>query len=131
MLKTYIVIMLGGSFGVAARVWLSLAVASRWGETFPLGTLAVNISGCFLIGVFAALTGPDGVLLTSPLARQAIMLGVLGGYTTFSSFSLQTLDLLRENEILFAFLNMAGSLAGCLIATWIGLALGNWFNTRL
>lgn len=126
MLKTYIVTMLGGSFGVAARVWLSLAIADRWGETFPFGTLAVNVSGCFLIGVFAALTGPEGLFLTSPLVRQAVILGVLGGYTTFSSFSLQTVALLRENQILFAFLNMAGSLLGCLIATWLGLVLGNW-----
>ncbi len=126
MLKTYIVTMLGGSFGVAARVWLSLAIAGRWGETFPFGTLAVNVSGCFLIGVFAALTGPEGLFLTSPLVRQAVILGVLGGYTTFSSFSLQTVALLRENQILFAFLNMAGSLLGCLIATWLGLVLGNW-----
>lgn len=130
MLKTYLVVMLGGGLGAAARVWLSLAIATRWGETFPFGTLVVNVSGCFVIGLFAALTGPDGMLLTSPLLRQGVMLGVLGGFTTFSSFSLQTVALLKDGELMFALLNMAGSLAGCVIATWLGLALGSWFNSR-
>ena len=56
MLKTYIAVMLGGCLGVAARVWLSFAIASKWGETFPLGTLVVNVTGCFLIGAFKSFT---------------------------------------------------------------------------
>jgi CrcB protein len=130
MLKTYLVVMLGGGLGAVARVWLSLAIATRWGESFPFGTLVVNVSGCFVIGLFAALTGPDGLLLTSPLVRQGVMLGILGGFTTFSSFSLQTVALLKEGELMFALLNMAGSLAGCVVATWLGLAIGNWFNPK-
>ena len=74
----------GSALGGMARYWLSGLVAQRIGETFPWGTMMVNISGSFVIGLFAALTDPDGRWLVSPAARQFVMIGICGGYTTFS-----------------------------------------------
>jgi fluoride exporter len=91
----YFWIMLGSALGGAARYWFSGVVSNSIGETFPWGTMLVNISGSFVIGFFATLTGPDGRLLVSTTARQFVMIGLCGGYTTFSSFSLQTLNLAR------------------------------------
>src|SRR5215212_1864193 len=79
MLKTYLAVMLGGAFGTGLRLWLSGALATRYGEAFPVGTLVVNVAGSFIIGLFAALTGPDGLISASPLTRQFVMVGVLGG----------------------------------------------------
>jgi CrcB protein len=93
---TYVLVMLGGALGTGARFWLSGFVAERAGEFFPLGTLVVNISGSFVVGFFAAFTASERPLLVSPQFRQFFMIGVCGGYTTFSSFSLQTLDLAME-----------------------------------
>ena len=89
---SYLVVAIGGALGSVGRFWLSGAIAQNFGETFPSGTLLVNISGSLVIGFFAALTGPDGRIWSSPSFRQFFMIGLLGGYTTFSSFSLQTLD---------------------------------------
>ena len=122
MLKTYLAIMIGGGAGTGLRMALSSMLALKFGETFPVGTLLVNVTGCFVIGLFAALTGPEGPLLASPLTRQVIMIGVLGGYTTFSSFSLQTLVLLQDGEWLQAGLNVVLSVVLCLVAVWLGNA---------
>src|SRR3954471_2007191 len=106
MLKTYLAVMLGGAMGTGARMWLSSQLALRYGETFPIGTLVVNVAGCFIIGCFSALTGPGGVFLTSPLTRLVVMVVFLGGFTTFSSFSLQTLSLASDGEWLRAGMNV-------------------------
>ena len=127
---SYLVVAIGGALGSVARFWLSGAIAQRFGETFPAGTLLVNISGSLIIGFFAALTGPDGRLLVSPSFRQFFMIGVLGGYTTFSSFSLQTLALARDGEFLFAALNIVGSFVLCLLAVWLGDYLALLLNQR-
>ncbi len=119
----YILVMLGGSLGTAARFWLSGFVAERGGEVFPLGTLVVNVTGSFVIGFLAPYTDAEGVLLASPRLRQFLMIGVCGGYTTFSSFSLQTLDLVRDGDWLKAGLNTLLSVVFCLIAVWLGRAL--------
>lgn len=119
---------LGGALGTMARYWLSGFVAQRIGETFPWGTMAVNISGSFVIGLFAALTDPDGRWLVSPTARQFVMIGILGGYTTFSSFSFQTLNLAREGEWLWAGSNVLLSVVLCLAAVWLGHVLTMSFN---
>jgi fluoride exporter len=124
----YLVVMLGGALGTGARFWVSGVVAQRFGEAFPLGTLIVNVTGSFMIGFFAQVTGPDGVLLVRPIFRQFFMIGVCGGYTTYSSFSLQTLNLAREGEWLWAFGNTALSVLLCLIGVWIGYAVAEWFN---
>ena len=124
MFQTYILIMIGSALGGAGRYWCSGFVAQNFGETFPWGTIIVNIVGSFVIGFVATLTGPDGRVLASTDTRQFIMVGLCGGYTTFSSFSLQTLSLLREREWLYAGGNVLLSVALCLLATWIGFMLG-------
>ena len=117
---TYLWIALGGALGSVARYGASSLIAGWFGETFPWGTLAVNVTGSLLIGFFAALTGPDGRILVSPDARTFVMVGICGGYTTFSSFSLQTLNLVRDGEFLYAGLNVVLSTAACLLAVWLG-----------
>lgn len=116
----YVWISLGGAIGTAARFWLSGVVAQRYGQTFPYGTLAVNVTGSLIIGMFAALTEPDGRWLVSPSFRQFFMIGICGGYTTFSSFSLQTLTLAQDGEWFRAGANSIASFALCLLAVWLG-----------
>ncbi len=118
----------GSALGGMARYWLSGLVAQRIGETFPWGTMMVNISGSFVIGLFAALTDPDGRWLVSPAARQFVMIGICGGYTTFSSFSIQTLNLARDGEWLWAGGNTLLSVFFCLAAVWLGHVLAMSFN---
>ncbi|MEQ1861478.1 MAG: fluoride efflux transporter CrcB [Chthoniobacteraceae bacterium] len=113
-------IFLGGGLGSLARWWCSGFFAQRFGEGFPLGTLVVNVAGSFVIGFVATLTGPDGRWLAPASARQFIMVGLCGGYTTFSAFSLQTLNLAREGEWLYAGLNTVFSFSLCMAAVWLG-----------
>jgi len=119
----YILVMIGGALGTGARFWMSGFIAERGGEFFPLGTLVVNVSGSFVIGFFAAFTAPEGPVLVSPQFRQFFMIGLCGGYTTFSSFSLQTLDFARDGDWLKALLNTALSFGCCLAAVWLGRVL--------
>jgi CrcB protein len=125
---SYLWIALGGALGTTARYWLSGAVARAIGETFPWGTLLVNVSGSFVIGIFVALTGPDGRWFVGSTARQFVMIGICGGYTTFSSFSLQTLNLANDGEWFRAGANIGLSVALCLIAVWVGVALAGMIN---
>jgi CrcB protein len=120
----YIVIMIGGALGTGARFWASGAVARRIGEFFPFGTLTVNVTGSFIIGFFAALTDPAAPFLVAPRLRQFFMIGFCGGYTTFSSFSLQTLDLAQDGDWLKAALNALVSFAFCMVAVWLGRISG-------
>ena len=117
---SYLWIAIGGAIGSVARFWFSGVIAQRFGETFPLGTLLVNITGSFAIGFFATLTAPDGRVLASPSFRQFFMIGICGGYTTFSSFSIQTLNLAQDGEWLYAGLNVVSSVVLCLVAVWLG-----------
>src|SRR5262249_22217906 len=119
----YISVMIGGALGTGARFWVSGFVAKRVGKFFPLGTLVVNVSGSFVIGFFAAFTDPEGPFILSPRLRQFFMIGVCGGYTTFSSFSLQTLDLVRDGDWFKAGLNTLLSFVCCLAAVWLGRIL--------
>ena len=112
--------MLGGALGTGARFWASGLIAERFGEVFPLGTLFVNVTGSFIIGFFAAFADPQGPVLVGPRVRQFVMIGICGGYTTFSSFSLQTLELARDGDWLRAGLNSVLSLICCLVAVWLG-----------
>jgi len=95
-LASYFWIAIGSALGGMARYWCSGIAARLIGETFPWGTIIVNIVGSFIIGFFATLTGPDGRIFADTLTRQFVMIGFCGGYTTFSSFSLQTLALLQD-----------------------------------
>lgn len=122
-------IFIGGGLGSLARWGASGLIAHAIGETFPWGTLLVNISGSFVIGLFAALTGPEGRWLVSTSFRQFFMLGICGGYTTFSSFSLQTLNLAQDGQWLKAGLNCALSLLLCLLGVWLGYLLGMSLNS--
>ena len=127
----YTLIALGGALGSVSRYWLSGLVAARFGETFPWGTLVINVTGSFVIGIFAALAIPEGRMDSQSrlFATQFLMIGVCGGYTTFSSFSLQTLNLLREREWLYAGGNVILSVILCMIAVWLGYLLGATFNS--
>ncbi|HLI09975.1 MAG TPA: fluoride efflux transporter CrcB [Alphaproteobacteria bacterium] len=123
-MHAYLWIALGSGLGGVARFWLSGVVARRFGETFPLGTLVVNVTGCFVIGLAAAFGGPQAGALGGPAVRQFIMTGFCGGYTTFSSFSLQTLSLARDGAWGYAVANVLLSLLPCLAAVYAGLVLG-------
>jgi CrcB protein len=107
MLAQYLWIAVGSALGGSARYFCSGLAARLIGETFPFGTLIVNIVGSFIIGLFATLTGPDGRIFVSSTMRQMVMTGFCGGFTTFSSFSLQTLSLAAvwAGHILAASLN--------------------------
>ncbi|TDJ29850.1 MAG: fluoride efflux transporter CrcB [Gammaproteobacteria bacterium] len=117
---TYFWIGLGSALGGMGRYWCSGVIARAFGETFPWGTIIVNASGSLIIGFLATLMSPDGRLLVPPDARTFLMLGLCGGYTTFSSFSLQTLNLVRDGEWLWATANVLFSLTLCLAAVWLG-----------
>ena len=124
----YVLVSLGGAIGSAARFWISGAIAQRYGTTFPLGTLAVNVTGSFVVGLLAAMTLPEGRWLLTPSARVFLMIGVCGGYTTFSSFSLQTLALAQEGEWFRAGANSVASFILCLVAVWLGYTCANLVN---
>ena len=117
-------VVMGSALGGMARYGVSGSVARRIGETFPWGTLVVNVSGALVIGLFAALAGPGGALSGERMAGAFVMTGLCGGYTTFSSFSLQTLNLARDGEWPRALANIVASTALCLLAVWAGFALG-------
>jgi CrcB protein len=128
-MQTYLLVAVGGALGSMARFWLGGLVSARFGETFPWGTLLVNISGSFLIGVFYSITEPGARGMASPGTRAFLMTGICGGYTTFSSFSLQTLNLLREGEWLYACGNAVLSVVLCMIAVWLGYLCGVALNS--
>ncbi len=119
---------IGSAIGGLLRYWCSGGIAHAFGETFPAGTLVVNVVGSFLIGLIAVLTGPDGRVLLGSAGRQFLMVGILGGFTTFSSFSLQTLTLVQDGEWLSAGANVVLSVLLCLAGVWAGFALGTLVN---
>jgi fluoride exporter len=120
MLASSIAVALGGALGSLGRYWIAELFAALGIVAFPWATLFANVTGSFLIGVIATLTGPDGRLLVAPELRQFWMVGVCGGYTTFSSFSLQTLTLAQGGEWARAGLNVVLSVVLCLLAVWLG-----------
>jgi fluoride exporter len=124
----YLLVGLGGALGSMARFWFSGVVANQFGATFPWGTLIVNVIGSFIIGFVATLTAPDGRVFAGSNTRQFIMTGICGGYTTFSSFSLQTLNLARDGEWLRAGGNVIGSVVACLVAVWLGHLAAAYLN---
>src|SRR5580693_2182044 len=121
----YLWVALGGALGSVSRYWLTGLIGARFGETFAWGTLIINVSGSFAIGVIGELAVPEGRM--DPQSRQFaslfLMYGICGGYTTFSSFSLATLRYLQERQWLYAGGNILLSVALCLIAVWLGWIL--------
>ena len=122
-------IFVGGGMGSLARWWFSGWIANTIGQTFPWGTLLVNISGSFIIGLFATVTGPEGRWMAPAAFRQFFMLGICGGYTTFSSFSFQTLTLAEDGEWFKAGANCVLSLVLCLVGVWLGHVLALEINS--
>jgi CrcB protein len=127
----YLWVAIGGALGGVSRFWLSGLIAARFGEAFPFGTLVINITGSFLIGIFAALVAPEGRLDSQwrVFVTQFLMIGICGGYTTFSAFSLRTLQLMQERQWLYACGNVILSVTLCMIAVWLGYLLGSIFNS--
>lgn len=117
---------LAGFLGTAGRYLISGMIARRFGETFPLGTLAVNLMGCFLIGFLFHFLHER--VLIDPLLRTMIMIGFLGAFTTFSSFGLQTFTLLREGQTALALLNILASNLTGLVLVWIGYIAARWIG---
>lgn len=125
-------VFLGSALGGVLRHALSNVVQSVWRDRFPMGTLAVNVSGALLIGVVWGWmncpagpndAGPSAMLAVSPAPLQFLILGILGGYTTVSSFALNTLELMREKRSAAAGVNLFGSWLLCLLAAFIGYRL--------
>ena len=116
-----LVIGLAGLVGTLSRYWLSGIVARRYGETFPLGTLAVNLVGCFLVGLLFYLLQER--YLVTPIVRTVVFLGFFGGFTTFSSYGLQTFTLLQEGQLGLAALNVTLSNLIGLLLVWAGYTL--------
>ena len=120
-MKELIIIAGGGAIGAVFRFLFSNSIYSVFGRAFPYGTLAVNVIGSFLIGVFF-------VLLTEKMTlgsdfRAFIMVGLFGAFTTFSTFSLETLLLIQQGQLSKAALNVVLSVLLCLIATWIAISI--------
>lgn len=124
----YMWVAIGGALGSIARFWCSDVAARTIGETFPWGTIIVNIIGSFIIGFAATAMGPDGRMFVGNTARTFVMVGICGGYTTFSSFSLQTLNLINDGEILAALGNVGISVFACFLAVWLGHVLAMNLN---
>lgn len=121
-MQKVLLIGLAGLVGTVGRYALSGVVARRFGETFPAGTLVVNLVGCFLAGLLFYLLQERN--LVGPTTRTVVMIGFLGGFTTFSSFGLQTFTLLRDGEFWFASFNIVGSNLLGLLLVWAGYTLG-------
>jgi CrcB protein len=120
---SYLLVAFGGAVGSVGRYGFALWVARLTGPGFPFGTVIINIVGSFVIGWFAELTAAYGRHPAGEPVRALVMAGLCGGFTTFSAFSLQTIDLLRAGQTTRAVANVAGSVVLCLAATALGLRL--------
>ena len=118
-MTAYLFVALGGALGSVGRFWLNGLVTARAGDGFPWGTLLINVLGSFAIGIFVAM-----IPATQDTAKKFLMAGICGGFTTFSAFSLQTLELTQRGDWLRAGGNILGSVALCLVAVWLGWMIG-------
>jgi CrcB protein len=125
-LRLYGYVAIGSVFGGVARYLAALAIQVLPG--FPLATLVVNVVGSFIIGFYSTLSGPDGRLFASTEQRQLVMTGFCGGFTTFSTFSLETVRLAQAGMMHTAIMNIVVSVASWLLAVWFGHVLANRFN---
>lgn len=124
----YTLVAFGSAIGGVLRAIASLLIRTHTGPDFPWGTLFVNVTGSFAIGFYATLTGPEGRLFVGSHQRQFVMIGICGGYTTFSVFSLETLRLAQSGDLPSAGLNVGVSLTGWLAAVWLGHMLATWLS---
>lgn len=115
-------IAVGGAVGAVLRFWMSNGVYSLMGRSFPYGTLAVNVLGSLLMGFLYVLLMDK--LSLGPQWRAALLIGLLGAFTTFSTFSIETLNLMEEGEIIKALINVVLSVVLCLAAAWLGVIVG-------
>lgn len=121
-----LLVLLGGAIGTGCRYGLSAFVYSVIEKpSFPYANFLINVSGSFVIGILAELF--EARLLVSPTVRVALLTGLLGGYTTFSSFSFETFSLLRDGQIWLALVNALGSVLLGLVAVWMGVRLAQLF----
>ena len=121
-MQAYLWVALGGALGSVGRFWCAETIARYAGTAFPWGTLLVNVVGSFVIGVVAGLAAPGGRLDVPLSVQQFVVVGILGGFTTFSAFSVQTLGLLQKGALGAAAMNVVGSVALCLGAVALGWA---------
>lgn len=121
-MEKYFFVGLGGFLGSVCRYGLSGLLYRVLGDRFPYGTLAVNIIGCFTIGLLMAMF--EERWLVQPNIRLFVTIGILGGFTTFSTFSYETIEMLRGGNLSMGIINIAGSIVFCLCATWAGAATG-------
>lgn len=119
-------IALGGALGSVGRYLLSMHVDRLFASAFPWGTMVCNVVGCVIIGFLAEIFIDDKRIWLSLEARQGVMVGVLGGFTTFSTFGLQTFAMVKsENAWGWASMNVGLSLVLCLLGVWLGAFLGS------
>lgn len=121
-MKEVLIVFAGGGLGAIARYWLSGAVYKFASTQFPYGTMAVNMFGCLLIGFLMSLFADR--FLINPGLRLFLTIGILGGFTTFSTFSYETMELFRTGNIAGGIGNVVITTVGCLAATWVGAILG-------
>lgn len=124
-MQTTVLIAVAGLFGTLLRYWLSGFVARQYGETFPWGTMAVNLIGCLLTGAVFSVT--ETRFVVNPTVRMVILIGLLGGLTTFSSYGLQTFTLLRDGSFGLAILNVVTSNTLGLVMVWFGYHVAKVF----
>jgi CrcB protein len=128
-LVVYCLVALGGALGSVARYAATLAAARAWGAAFPWGTILINVAGSFIIACFGTLTARSGLFPAGPGARIFVMVGMCGGFTTFSSFSLQTLELAQDGSWFGAAANILLSVIVCLAAAAAGYHLAVWLGS--
>ena len=117
----WLALMAGGGFGAILRYTLSISVDQRMAASFPLGTFAVNVLGCFVTGILATWLDQRGI--SSPTVRLFWVTGLLGAFTTFSTFSFETMKLIENGKMLHATANAAGSVVACVFAVMAGIAI--------
>jgi CrcB protein len=120
----------GAAAGGLLRYWAALWIGRRAPGLFPWGTLFINITGSAFIGFFSTFSGPEGRLLVSPQVKLLVMTGICGGYTTYSTFSLETLRLIQDRQYGAAALNAGASVLLCLLGVWLGHTLAATLNPR-
>ena len=131
LLMNYLVIGLGGALGSMLRFGLGSLIdtnVQKGGSAFSWGTIIVNITGCFIIGFICTISATEGRILLSSYTRSFILIGILGGYTTFSSFSWQTLVLFQSGQRWEALANVLISVVLCLVGVWLGAWVAGWIN---